>query len=365
MGKGRRRRDKTRARLGAAAVKTAPEPLVSHYFQQFPIMVLHRALLDRGWIWGLPRGEFPPPGFRPQDEWTRYIPDECVWRYPGSVEGPDELDHAAIQWISEAEVSWFAFEDPGAEISVHTAYVDCCAYHERHTYSGTVYPVTRDGVRSLLADLHRVEQHLLRPAMFEDCPGAHVASRPAGVPAATPAPARPGSGAGADIRVRRAPEALMHPDVVGIPNSDWQNLLMDLAEARRSAVAERGRDGRGPKPKMSLADTVVAAVLSARFGTYTAAIAELYGVSYVTVTRALAAARPWLDAAAPRTVFASAGFELRTAAALRAYFGLDSPIGTTPAAILTGELALAADATTPATPRREPAREDRKASARL
>ncbi|WP_157358223.1 hypothetical protein [Amycolatopsis alba] len=53
-------------------------------------MVLHRALMARGWKWNWPVGQFPPPGMRPEDEWARCIPEDCAWLYPGSVEGQGE-----------------------------------------------------------------------------------------------------------------------------------------------------------------------------------------------------------------------------------------------------------------------------------
>ncbi|UMP00090.1 hypothetical protein [Amycolatopsis sp. EV170708-02-1] len=265
---------------------------------------------------------------RPEDEWVRYIPTDCAWRFPESVEGPGEEDPAALQWIAEAGISWDAHHDSEAEIGVHPAYVDCCGDHELRTYRSMVYPPTRDGVQALLAELEQIERQVLRPAEFAACPGTSTATpRTDDIDSAVlVAPdLLPADAADTPLVFRCAPAVLTQPHVLGMSRPDWELVFGRIDQVRRNAT---GRvDGQfGPRQKMSSADIVLAAALSRRFQTPLTAIAELYGLAYETVVRRVQREKPWLEAVLPDRAIARADVTLRTASAVRNHWGLDRPV---------------------------------------
>jgi hypothetical protein len=90
---------------------------------------------------------------------------------------------------------------------------------------------------------------------------------------------------------------LFHPAITGMPATEWDDLLARLAvprEAQREAALHNRRGGArrlppgpGRRPRLTLADRLLATVLDRRFSMPQPVIADLFGVKRMTINNAV------------------------------------------------------------------------------
>jgi biotin operon repressor/transposase len=123
-------------------------------------------------------------------------------------------------------------------------------------------------------------------------------------PQAATRPGRPGASPGQRPPGRWDREALAHPALTGLSRQDLNNLVAGLGAAwsahrerglRRRRGGDRSRAaGAGARPKLDLADRVLATLLHLRLGLPQPVIAILLGVDRTTITRAIGTGRQLL-----------------------------------------------------------------------
>jgi transposase len=117
---------------------------------------------------------------------------------------------------------------------------------------------------------------------------------------------------------------LFHPAITGIPATEWDDLLIRLTvprEAQREAALHNRRGGPrrlppglGRRPRLTLADRLLATVLDQRFSMPQPAIADLFGVKRMTINNAVRETRQLLTQI--RHAIQPAGTQLATLADL-------------------------------------------------
>jgi hypothetical protein len=120
---------------------------------------------------------------------------------------------------------------------------------------------------------------------------------------------------------------LAHPALTGLPRDDLQDLVAALAgpwstqreqdRNQRRGSGRRRAPGAGPRPKLTLADRVLATLLHQHLALPYPLLAQLLGVNRTTVSRAIQQTRPLLDQHRPAAGPPAA--RLHTLAGLSAY----------------------------------------------